>query len=960
MKQKRWLSLLLAAAMVFSAIPTALAGDEAPQSGYVLMNIPYEAFYEAELGESGAVDAVSSATLKYANSGVAGGSYHDVDASSAEAEVKALGVIYPVYVADLSALDSGLEIKATDTAVIHTVTGREKTINETEATGAELLFCAPSYSWCELSDTPALYKSLTFGADVAYTFGAVNGEAEAVEGVEAAASYHTHHGNYIEVKLGGLTVGESVSGMVVSFDDGSAVGLPHVQGVWQKTQFGWAAADEVAGKTVTGVKIITAEHIYTASLELPVKRDAGNVGGAFDTASTVVLSSLPEDMAGAVATVKTKVGRGETATVIAENAAVTDGVITTTEPAQAQQTYTVSVVSDNYADVSFDTFWGEGYVLMNIPYADFYEAELGDAAEPVDAVSSATKNKPRTGTLAGGSYHVSADGSDISGAIYPVKVNSADLAGLTQITDSSSVSITVTNRGTTSTTVYKGKDALFEAPDYAYYLLSSEPAVYKTLTADSGKKSFSAVSADAQTVEGASGAVNEEGHHAGVEIKLSGTEGIAQGQAVAGVIVTFSDGSRLGLRHVANLWRATELGGDRADFAGKTMSNVRYYTQDAVIDFPMTVEVKREAAGVSAAFDGAGSVRLTGLPDDIEAPTATVGVTVNRQTTYINADGADGTPVVGGAVATSAAEEGTVYTVTVKSANYLPIRATAAYKAQGGDHPDDADDAGDGELRYQTTVAAAAHGSVSVSPKSAASGTTVKITAAPDAGYEVDEVTVTAGGREVAVTGGGSAWSFTQPGRKATVIVTFKPVGEESAELPFVDVAEDAWYRDAVAYCFGQGYFRGTSDDLFTPGGAMSRAMFAAVLYRIAGEPAVTGVSAFADVPDGAWYHDAVLWAAENGVVEGYGDGRFGADDPVTREQIVTLFWRYRGRNAGTAALAAFADADKVSDWAAQAMSWAVGLGVIEGRPGGVLDPQGTATRAEVAQLVFNFGKTVK
>lgn len=125
------------------------------------------------------------------------------------------------------------------------------------------------------------------------------------------------------------------------------------------------------------------------------------------------------------------------------------------------------------------------YVLMNIPYDKFYAAEI-DNGIPADAVSSATRNKPRTGTLVNGSYHVNADGSDISGVTFPVKVgDGADLSSYTQITDDNSVEIAVTNRGQTTTTTYSGKDALFESEDYSYYVLEEEPAYYKIWEAGS-------------------------------------------------------------------------------------------------------------------------------------------------------------------------------------------------------------------------------------------------------------------------------------------------------------------------------------------------------------------------------------------------------------------------------------------------------------------------------------------
>lgn len=238
------------------------------------------------------------------------------------------------------------------------------------------------------------------------------------------------------------------------------------------------------------------------------------------------------------------------------------------------------------------------YVLMNIPYGEFYAAELGADDAQVDAVSSATLNKPRTGTLAGGSYHVNADGSDISGVIYPVFVKDASsLENYVQINDESSVDITVTNRGTETTTTYSGKDALFESADYSYYILSEKPKYYKTLNVDDeGKISFSAVSGKASVVEGASGSVTVGGRHTDIEIKLADTTGIAQGDTVSAAIITTESGAKYGLRHVANIWRAVEIGWnlDEMNIDGK-ITNVRYYTQDAVYDYPVEIEIPAQA-----------------------------------------------------------------------------------------------------------------------------------------------------------------------------------------------------------------------------------------------------------------------------------------------------------------------------------------------------------------------------
>ena len=261
------------------------------------------------------------------------------------------------------------------------------------------------------------------------------------------------------------------------------------------------------------------------------------------------------------------------------------------ETASAAEEATASAeVTDDAAEKTDGTEAEDGeavYVLMNIPYMQFYES---DSEIAVDAASSASLNKPRTGTLAGGSYHTAADSVETAGVIYPVKVaDPSKLEGLTQVTDESKVSITTTNRGQTATTLYEGKDALFESPDYSYYVLAETPAAYKTWNADG---TFGAVEGvTARTVEGVTASVNIGANHADIEIALSGTEGIETGQAVSGIVLTASDGSIYGLRHINNIWRATEFGWNVKDndLAGKTITNIRYYTQDAVIDYPVSI-----------------------------------------------------------------------------------------------------------------------------------------------------------------------------------------------------------------------------------------------------------------------------------------------------------------------------------------------------------------------------------
>lgn len=176
----------------------------------------------------------------------------------------------------------------------------------------------------------------------------------------------------------------------------------------------------------------------------------------------------------------------------------------------------------------------------------------------------------------------------------------------------------------------------------------------------------------------------------------------------------------------------------------------------------------------------------------------------------------------------------------------------------------------------------------------------------------------------------------------------------ETGELPFTDVGADAWYRDDVQYVYDKGLMTGMTADRFAPNEGMTRAMLVTVLWRQAGSPVVNYAMDFSDVAEGAWYAEAVRWAAAEGVVGGYGDGRFGPDDPITREQLATILFRHLVGD-GPVELAdwlrPYADADRISGYAAPAMQWAVGHGVLKG-DGDQLDPQGTATRAQVAAML--------
>jgi len=174
----------------------------------------------------------------------------------------------------------------------------------------------------------------------------------------------------------------------------------------------------------------------------------------------------------------------------------------------------------------------------------------------------------------------------------------------------------------------------------------------------------------------------------------------------------------------------------------------------------------------------------------------------------------------------------------------------------------------------------------------------------------------------------------------------------------FDDVPANEWYAGAVEYCRAHGLMEGHVDGAFRPDLPATRAAAAVVLYRLAGEPEVHGASGFSDVQDGAWYAAAVTWAARTGLTGGYGDGRFGVGDPVTREQLVTFFWRYAGGRE-VAEGEAFADAAQISAYAVPAVRWARAEGVLRGLPGNLCDPTGTASRAQLADLLMKFVENV-
>lgn len=173
----------------------------------------------------------------------------------------------------------------------------------------------------------------------------------------------------------------------------------------------------------------------------------------------------------------------------------------------------------------------------------------------------------------------------------------------------------------------------------------------------------------------------------------------------------------------------------------------------------------------------------------------------------------------------------------------------------------------------------------------------------------------------------------------------------------FSDVAADAWYAEAVIYCREHNLMAGIGNSQFAPESSLTRAQLATVLYRIEGTPAVSGTDAFTDTPDGAWYSDAVLWASQQELIAGYGGGLFGPNDPVSREQMTTILWRYAGSPAAEGA-SDYSDEAAVASYAAAAVDWSANNSIVRPVSGGTFAPKSNATRAQVADALMNFDRS--
>ena len=632
-----------------------------------------------------------------------------------------------------------------------------------------------------------------------------------------------------------------------------------------------------------------------------------------------------------------------------------------------------------------------GYVLMNIPYAEFYAAEKDDrgTAAQVDAVSSATKQKTRS-TPAAGSYHKKADGSDISGVIYPVYVpDLSALRGYKQVKDSDTLTITVTLKGKEIKTTYTGKDTLFENPDYAYYLLSETPKSYKELTVVGDKLHFGKATAAITEFGGTSVILKTGSHRAYYKLKV--TKGLPEDIAsmVSAVTLHTTDDQTYGLRHVAEIWRGMELGfedtGVYAGLQGKTIDKITYYLNDGTVrtisaSTKVPVSTKSVKAVVENALNTAHETTITvALPKDFEARYEVAsGSTDLSAYNFTVANGKltwKDTPAFG------------AYTLTITDANdvYAPVSTNFELKTADIIAKYDASKkalvkASDAITEEQFAAYLKAISAVSVDGTSyAASGkgsvTIVKtdgvidLTAQPFSkgegasynlvvkatGYQDLTFTVTTAKKSNSGSGSsssgssGSSYAVSAPSTK-NGDVTVSPKNASKGDRVTITVTPDKGYElDKLTAKDASGNKlkltdKGNGKYTFTmPGSKVT------VSAEFVEEQAA---SIFADVPTDAYYAKAVEWAVKKGITNGKANGLFGSNDPCTRGQIVTFLWRAAGSPApkGTAKV----PGDVLpGSYCYDAVAWALENGITNGLANGTFGVNNTCTRGQSVTFLY-------
>lgn len=317
---------------------------------------------------------------------------------------------------------------------------------------------------------------------------------------------------------------------------------------------------------------------------------------------------------------------------------------------------------------------------------------------------------------------------------------------------------------------------------------------------------------------------------------------------------------------------------------------------------------------------------------------------------------------------TAVGEGDAIITVTTEEGSYTAsCTVTVKDKSSGSDDEGRKSGSGGSAVRYAIIVADSENGEIQCGRDTASRGKRVTFTVTPDEGYEISELTVTdSRGRDVAFSDkGDGTYTFVMPGSKVTISAVFTrtdcPRDKICPMYGFSDLNLYAWYHDGVHYCLENGLMVGTGADTFSPDDTTTRAQIVTILWRMTGSPIVNCRMDFEDVDPSAWYDgEAVRWAVGESIMTGYGNGNFGPNDPITREQFAVMLYNYAvwsGKDTVTLRenLNSFADSESVSPYAVQALNWTVDEGIISGKDDQLLDPKGQATRAQAAAMLQRF-----
>ena len=424
------------------------------------------------------------------------------------------------------------------------------------------------------------------------------------------------------------------------------------------------------------------------------------------------------------------------------------------------------------------------------------------------------------------------------------------------------------------------------------------------------------------------------------------------------------------------IWSVKDAGTTGAVVNGAVLDTVAAGTVVITATIPNGVEEGKDFSKdftITVKSDEPSEVPVTGVELDRERISLHIGETqslsakvypedaTNQNVTWSSSNESVAAVSTTGVV-TAAAEGTATITVTTEDGNLTDTcLVTVLRQSSGGGGGND----NSGVTRYTITAKAGEGGRISPNGSMRVErGEDQSFTITADEGYHIDDVLVD--GESVGTV---SSYTFENVRRAHTIEAVFTTdIGEGETplgDLPFTDVDETAWYAEAVTYVVGEDLMNGTSATTFAPGQTLTRSMMAQILYNLAGQPAVEGSAAFTDVAAGAWYADAVAWAAGSGIVKGYSAAAFGPEDAVTREQLAVMLYQYAqyqkydvsGSLSGS--LSGFADGANTSSWAVEAVEWAVQNGLLSGKDGSRLDPTGTATRAEVAAILMRFCENI-